>query len=61
MYMDVNVVTSSGETVVEKRMSKEYSSWRKVDKLLTGWIYSSIHESVIGQVVGCKSSYDVWN
>ena len=42
-------------------MSKEFSTWKRIDKLLVSWIYSTISESIIGQVIRCQTSAEVWN
>ena len=42
MYVNVEVISESGEKLVEKRMSKEYVNWKRIVKVL------------IGQVVGCQ-------
>ena len=49
MYVNVEVISESGEKLVEERMSKEYVNRKRIDKL---------H---IGQVVGFQSSFEIWN
>ena len=60
-FVSVEIVNESGERVIENRISKEFNIWRKVDKILMSWIFSTVSESVIGQLVGCSSSFEVWN
>ncbi|XVE69974.1 hypothetical protein DITRI_Ditri10aG0034200 [Diplodiscus trichospermus] len=38
----------------------DFTSWRKSDRLLRGWITSTLSEGVLCLVVGLESSYDVW-
>ena len=59
-FVNVEVTTESGEKLVEQRISKEFSNWKRIDKLLMSWIYSTISENIIGQVVGSQTSFEVW-
>ena len=60
-FVSVQSINESGETIVEQKMSQEYNNWKRIDKLLISWIYSTISEGVIGQVIGCQTSFEVWN
>ncbi|KAL5822667.1 hypothetical protein ACOSQ3_020583 [Xanthoceras sorbifolium] len=55
----IEVVSSNGykETVI----NKEFTSWRKADKLLVYWLLSTISPSIIGEVTSCATSCEVWN
>jgi gag-polypeptide of LTR copia-type len=37
-----------------------YLAWRKQDQLLLGWLRSSIKESVLSQLIACRTSFDLW-
>lgn len=39
----------------------EYMLWVRKDKILLGWLLSSLSESVLAQVVGLKTSKAVWD
>ncbi|KAL5767399.1 hypothetical protein ACOSQ2_014182 [Xanthoceras sorbifolium] len=55
----VEVVLSDGskETII----NKEYTTWRKADKLLLLWLFSTISLSLIGEVTSCVTSFEAWN
>lgn len=38
----------------------EYQIWKKQDHILLSWLLSSLGEGVLGIVVDCSTSYDVW-
>ena len=41
--------------------NKEYINYKRQDKLLASWLLSSISSSVLPQINGCKSAYEIWN
>lgn len=45
-----------GESVVPERSSSKYQSWHKQDQLLLSWLLSSMLESILARIVGCKRS-----
>ena len=40
--------------------NSEYSNYLKQDSLLASWIMSSVSLNILSQIVGCKSSSDIW-
>ena len=50
----------SGEIVVQQE-NPEFLSWKKTDKLLMSWIFSTLTPSVLGQVTNSKSSFEIWS
>ncbi|KAL5705838.1 hypothetical protein ACHQM5_024078 [Ranunculus cassubicifolius] len=44
----------------ETNINPEYIQWNKQDRVLLGWLLSSLSETVLAQVVGLNTSRDVW-
>lgn len=40
--------------------NKEFTKWKKADKLLMCWLLSTISQSIIGEVTSCTSSRQIW-
>ena len=38
----------------------EFTAWKRSDRLLCGWITSTLSEEVLGLVVGLDSTAEVW-
>ena len=38
----------------------EYQVWKKQDHILLSWLLSSLSEEVLGTVVDCSTSFEVW-
>lgn len=38
----------------------EYITWKKTDKLLQSWMFSSMIESVLIMVINCETSQELW-
>ena len=55
MFINVEITNETGDKVVEKRLSKDFANWRRIDKLLLGWIYSGISENVKDKSLVVKS------
>ncbi|KAL5823569.1 hypothetical protein ACOSQ4_021469 [Xanthoceras sorbifolium] len=53
-------VVSSNASGKETVVNKEYTSWRKADRLLKCWLFSTISPSLIGGVTDCETSQEVW-
>ncbi|KAK3221842.1 hypothetical protein Dsin_008867 [Dipteronia sinensis] len=51
---------SLGEDV-EQHENPDFIIWKKSDKLLMSWIFSTLTPSVLGQVINSKSSFEVWS
>ncbi|KAF3787467.1 Retrovirus-related Pol polyprotein from transposon TNT 1-94 [Nymphaea thermarum] len=45
---------------VKEVLNPAYIEWLRLDQLLLGWIISSLSEPVHSQVVGLRSSFEVW-
>ncbi|KAJ8633328.1 hypothetical protein MRB53_026664 [Persea americana] len=37
-----------------------YTAWQKQDQVLLGWLFSTLSETTLAQVVGLSTSRDVW-
>ena len=46
--------TSSGET------NPDFVMWRRFDRMILSWIYSSLTPEIMGQIVGYQSSHAAW-
>ncbi|KAK2640656.1 hypothetical protein Ddye_028451 [Dipteronia dyeriana] len=53
------LLVHSGDNI-EQQENPEFVNWKKTDKLLMSWIFSTLTPSVLGQVNGCKSSFEIW-
>lgn len=49
--------TSDGEMVP----NPEFVTWIRRDQCLMSWMLSTVGETMLGHVVRCKSSFEVWN
>ncbi|KAK1581862.1 hypothetical protein Q3G72_009741 [Acer saccharum] len=54
------ITVQSGDTE-EQQENPWFANWRRSDKLLMGWIFSTLTSSVLGQVTDSKSSHEVWS
>lgn len=44
-----------------KRLCRiSFSAWQRTDKLIKGWIISTLTEDVLRRVIGLVTAYDVW-
>ncbi|KAL5753235.1 hypothetical protein ACOSQ2_023742 [Xanthoceras sorbifolium] len=55
----IEIVSSNREK--ETVINKEFTSWRKAERLLVCWLLSTISPSIIGEVTSCATSCEVWN
>ena len=53
--------SSSDGSVKQLIVNEEYIKWNKSDQLLLSWLFSSINQTLIGQVIDCTSSFEVWS
>ncbi|KAH9711302.1 retrovirus-related pol polyprotein from transposon RE1 [Citrus sinensis] len=44
----------------QRTPNSEFVIWKRTDQQLLGWLLSSMTESVLGIVLGCKTSFEVW-
>ncbi|KAH9785453.1 retrovirus-related pol polyprotein from transposon RE1 [Citrus sinensis] len=44
----------------QRILNSEFVIWKRTDQQLLGWLLSSMTESVLGIVLGCKTSFEVW-
>jgi len=49
-------VDEDGATV----LNPEFINWMRLDQLLLGWLFSTIDNEVLAQVIRCESSVKVW-
>ncbi|KAL5819905.1 hypothetical protein ACOSQ4_023747 [Xanthoceras sorbifolium] len=40
---------------------EDFLLWKKVDQLIVGWLFSTLSESIFGQVTHCTTAYEVWS
>ena len=45
----------------EQHENPSFIVWKKTDKLLMSWIFSTLTPSVLAQVNGCKTSFEMWS
>nr|KYP45672.1 hypothetical protein KK1_032786 [Cajanus cajan] len=45
----------------ENRVSEEYLAWEQQDQLLLSWLQSSMSKDMLTRVIGCKSSFQIWD
>lgn len=50
------LLTVAGQT----QTNPLYSHWHRQDQLLLSWLLSSLTESILGQVVSCQTSAELW-
>jgi hypothetical protein len=51
--------TTNSEQFTPK-LTDEFVTWRKADRLLRGWIIGTLSEEALGLVVGIDTAYAVW-
>ena len=44
----------------QSTVNPAYSQWLRLDQFLLNWLLSSIFESMLGHVVNCNSSSEIW-
>ncbi|TXG59466.1 hypothetical protein EZV62_014039 [Acer yangbiense] len=49
-----------GSSEVVQSLNEDYLTWTKTDQLLFCWFFSTLSESVFGQVTHCTTSHDIW-
>ncbi|KAL5805177.1 hypothetical protein ACOSQ3_031977 [Xanthoceras sorbifolium] len=52
-------IEGSAQTV--QVISEEFLLWKKTDQLIVCWLFSTLNESIFGQVTHCTTSFEVWN
>ena len=50
---------SSGEII--RTLNPEFEQWNNEDQLLLSWLLASISPSILGHVIHCSSSYELWS
>ena len=48
----------TGETI--QSISDDYLTWKKIDQLLVGWIFSTLSESMLAQVTQSVTACEIW-
>ena len=43
------------------RVSDEYADWEARDQLLLSWLHSTISKEILPRIIGCKSSWELWD
>lgn len=38
-----------------------YAVWRRIDQYIVHWLMNSIIESMLGHIVNCRSSLEIWH
>ncbi|GFY85402.1 hypothetical protein Acr_04g0001400 [Actinidia rufa] len=44
----------------QQQSNPEFHSWQRYNRLVMSWIYASINESMLGQIVGYTSASQIW-
>ncbi|KAL5732867.1 hypothetical protein ACOSQ2_032559 [Xanthoceras sorbifolium] len=52
---------TQGSNEVEQSVNKEFLIWKIVDQLILCWLFSTLSESIFGQVTHCTTTYEMWN
>jgi len=52
--------SNGGGSIVNQEVNPEYIIWLRSDQLLLGWLFSTIFEEMLAQVIYCESSAEVW-
>ena len=47
-------IISTGE------VNPDFLVWRRYDRMILSWIYSSLTPDVMGQIVGLRTSHEAW-
>ena len=50
----ISKTTSNGE------MNPEFILWRRFDRMIFSWIYSSLTSEIMGQIIGYQTSHEAW-
>ncbi|KAL5752135.1 hypothetical protein ACOSQ2_022642 [Xanthoceras sorbifolium] len=50
-----------GSNEFEQTISEDFLLWKKVDQLIVCWLFSTLSESIFGQVTHCTTAYEVWS
>lgn len=48
------------DQIIVTTPNPEYQVWKKQDHILLSWLLSSLSEEVLGTVVDCSTSFEVW-
>ena len=56
-HLQIGSLTSQ---VVAQRVNPNYIAWMRTDQALMSWLLSSISESILGHVIHCTSSAQIW-
>ena len=50
-----------GEDADSQIVNPDYLLWIRSDKLLLGWLFSTMSQDFLAQVIQCESSEEVWS
>ena len=53
-------IGSLASTMIPRRLNPEYLAWMRTDQALMSWLLSSIYETMMGHVIHCTSSSQIW-
>ena len=56
-HLHIGFLTSQ---MVAQRVNPDYIAWMRTDQALMSWLISSIFESMLGHVIHCTSSSQIW-
>ena len=57
--LDETIVDSGNSAVLLS--NPEYISWKRIDQFVMSWLLSAISEQMLGHVIHCQSSAEIWN
>ncbi|KAL5837667.1 hypothetical protein ACOSQ3_014836 [Xanthoceras sorbifolium] len=54
-------VTDAVSGEITLNFNNEYLNWKKIDQLLVSWLFSTLSQSVLGQVTSCVTACEMWS
>lgn len=45
----------------ELQVNPLFPVWQKYNCTLMSWIYSSLNEDKLGEIIGCSTAFEIWN
>lgn len=43
-----------------QQINPEYTLWQRINRLIMSWLYSSLTESKVAQIVSCNTAFEIW-
>ncbi|KAL5823482.1 hypothetical protein ACOSQ3_021457 [Xanthoceras sorbifolium] len=45
----------------EPVLNEDFLIWKKTDQLIVSWLFSTLSESVFGQITQCTTAFEIWS